>query len=92
MIYVDTLMDVLLRYSSIKSGDITHDKTEISLFSIITLDAQSQWQRMSNLWLDLNWGRQKQIYSGWAIFCLTLIAFVNLAGRLKPALSIWIFY
>lgn len=42
MIYVDTLMALLLRFSSIKSGDIIHDKTEMSLFSIIKLDVQSQ--------------------------------------------------
>ena len=42
MIYVDTLMGVLLRFCGVKSSDITHDKTEMSLFSSITLDVQSQ--------------------------------------------------
>lgn len=42
MIYVATLIDVLLRFSSRKSGGIIHDKIEISLFNIITLDVQSQ--------------------------------------------------
>lgn len=49
MIYVDTLIAVLLWFSSIKSGDIIHDKTEMSLFSIMELDMQSQWKWMSNL-------------------------------------------
>lgn len=49
MIYVVTLIDVLLRFSSRKSGGIIHDKIEISLFSIITLDVQSQCQWMSSL-------------------------------------------
>lgn len=42
MIYVDTLIDVLLRFSSRKSGGIIHDKIEISSFSVIILDVQSQ--------------------------------------------------
>lgn len=42
MIYVDTLIDVLLRFSSRKSGGIFHDTIKISLFSIITVDVQSQ--------------------------------------------------
>lgn len=49
MIYVDTLIAVLLWFSGIKSGDIVHDKTEMSLFFIMELDVQSQWQWMSNL-------------------------------------------
>lgn len=49
MIYVDTLMGVLLRFCGVKSGDISHDKNEMSLFSSITLNVQSEWQWMSNL-------------------------------------------
>lgn len=50
MIYVDTLIDVFSsEFGFRKSGGIIHNKIEISLFSIITLDVQLQYRRMSNL-------------------------------------------
>lgn len=51
MIYVDTFDRCFLssEFGIRKSGGIIHDKNEISLFSIITLDVQLQYRRMSNL-------------------------------------------
>lgn len=87
MIYVATLIDVLLRFGCRKSGGVIHDKTEISSFHLIILDAQSRWQWMSKLSSGgpSSAGRQKQIYRAWVILCITLIAFLSLARSLHSS-------